>query len=82
MDKKSENYLLGKMIIEAGVKLDEGIASLLKFQVKALNELLKNESPIDEIHKANILLRDIIIALNITEEKIRTGILLCEKDDR
>lgn len=72
---------MGKKIIEAGIKLDEGIADLLKFQVRALKELVKNESPIDEIHKANILLRDIILALNITEEKIRSGILLCEKDD-
>jgi hypothetical protein len=61
--------------------LDEGLADLLKFQVRTLKELVKSGSPIDEIQKANALLRDIIIALSLTEEKIRSGILLCEKDD-
>jgi phage terminase Nu1 subunit (DNA packaging protein) len=73
--------LIGRRIIEAGIKLDEGLADLLKFQVRTLKELVKSGSPIDEIQKANALLRDIIIALSLTEEKIRSGILLCEKDD-
>ena len=72
---------MGKKIIEVSINLDEGIADLLKFQVKILKDLVKNESPIDEIQKANTLLRNIITALNITEEKIKTGISLCEKYD-
>lgn len=76
-----EQYLIGIKIIEAGIKLDEGLADLLKFQVKSLKRLVKDESPIDEIQKANVLLRNIIIALNMTEEKIRSGISLCEDYD-
>lgn len=79
MDKKKDKYLMGKKMINVGIKLDEGLADLLKFQIKTLKKLVKNDYPIDEIQKANTMLRNIIIALNITDEKIRNGLLLLEE---
>lgn len=70
---------MGEKIITAGISLDEGLAELLKLQIKSLKQLLKDDSPIDEIQKANSLLRNIIIGLNITDEKIRLGISLCKE---
>lgn len=81
MSKNMDKYLMGKKIIIAGINIDEGLAELLKFQIKSLKRLVKDNSPIDEIQKANSLLRNIIIALSISDEKIKLGIALCEEDE-
>ncbi|MEL7647500.1 MAG: hypothetical protein AAGU76_05375 [Sedimentibacter sp.] len=67
-------------MIYSGIKLDEGLAEILNFQIKCMKRSV-NDASIDDIQRANALLRNLIIALNITEEKVRMGIRLCEGDD-
>jgi hypothetical protein len=76
-EKNINNILLGKMIIENAINFEESLIEILRIEVKRLKQLLKNNSNLEELYKTNSLVRSVIMALTITDEKIRTGIDLC-----
>jgi hypothetical protein len=71
---KTENRLIGKKIIETAVNLDESLVEILRIEVKRLKQLAKSDNATDELLKTSNLIKTIIMALTITDEKIRTGI--------
>lgn len=78
MDEKViDNKLIGKKMIETAISLDESLVEILKVEIRGLKQLAKNNNAPEEMHKINNLIKNIIIALTITDEKIRTGIDLC-----
>lgn len=77
MNNKNIGKLIGKRLIEAAVNLDESLVEILKVEVKRLKQLAKNNNDIAELQRINNLIKNIILALTITDEKIRTGIDLC-----
>ena len=78
MDEKYvSNELIGKKMIENAVNLDESLAEILKVEVRRLKQLIKINTAPEELLRTNHLIKNIIIALTITDEKIKTGIDLC-----
>lgn len=65
--------MIGKKIIETASRLDESLAEILKVEVNRLKQLIKNKSSNDELLKTNTLIKNIIMALTVTEEKIKIG---------
>jgi hypothetical protein len=78
-DNKNEKYLGGKLILSA-LKLDESLAELLKIEVKWFKKFKMHNFDHDELKRMNTLLKNTIIALTLTEEKIRMGIELFNND--
>ncbi|HOJ09975.1 MAG TPA: hypothetical protein PK733_05215 [Clostridiales bacterium] len=68
---------IGKKIIENAVKLDESLVDILKIEVRRLKQSIKSNNNLDELQRTNNLIKNIIIALTITDERIQTGIDLC-----
>lgn len=78
MDEKNLcNDLIGKKMVETAVNLDEALVEILRVEVKRLKQLAKNNNAPEEMQKTSILIKNIIMALIITDEKIKTGIDLC-----
>jgi hypothetical protein len=75
-EKGINNNLIAKKMIEAAVSLDESLVEILRIEVKRLKQLLKGSSNIEELQRTNNLIKTIIMALTITDEKIKTGIEL------
>lgn len=71
------NKLVGEKLIKAAISLDESLVEILKVEVKRLKQLTKNDINLEELKKTNKLIKNIILALMITDEKVRTGINLC-----
>jgi hypothetical protein len=71
-----DNRLIARKMIETAIKFDESLVEILKVEVKRLKQLAKSNSnsDIEELQKTNRLIKNIIIALSITDEKIKTGI--------
>ena len=69
-----DNSLIGKKIIETAVNLDESLVEILRMEVKRMKQLAKSDIAANEFQKTNNIIRNIIIALLITDEKIKTGI--------
>ena len=82
IDQNINNASLGKSLILAAVDLDEAIAELLKLEIKRIKKLTKEASFLEEVHKTHILVRYIIMALIMTDEKINTGMILCNDEDQ
>lgn len=72
--KEMDNSLIGKKIIETAVNLDESLVEILRMEVKRMKQLAKSDIAANEFQKTNNIIRNIIIALLITDEKIKTGI--------
>lgn len=78
MDEKNLcNALIGKRMIETAVNLDESLVEILKVEVRRLKQLTKGNYAPEEMQRTNNLIKNIIMALTITDEKIKTGIDLC-----
>lgn len=69
-----DNTLLGKKMIETALNLDESLVELLKTEIRRLKLLTKNDNALEEIQKTNNLIKSIIIAITLTDEKIKTGL--------
>ncbi len=69
---------LGLKIIQTAVKIEESLAELLKFNVTKMKKLSrkKGDESIEEIFEINKVTRNIIIALTLTDERIRMGLEL------
>ncbi|MDD4503955.1 MAG: hypothetical protein PHS15_03895 [Clostridiaceae bacterium] len=76
-EKNSSNELIGRKMIETAVSLDESLIEILKIEIRRLKQLAKTNNAPEELHRTNNLIRNIIMALTITDEKIKTGIDLC-----
>lgn len=79
-DKNLCNKMIGRKMIENAINLDESLAEILKVEVKKLKQLAKTTNTPEELLRTNNLIKNIIIALTLTEEKIRMGIDLCFSD--
>ncbi len=75
---ESENYdeLVGKRMICNAVSLDESLSEILKVEAKRLKIAAKKELQIEELQKINRIIKNVIMALTITEDKLKTGIEL------
>lgn len=83
MNKKYDNpYYIGIEMIKAGVKLDEGFADLLKTEVKRMKKIMRESGSLEEIKRSQGFIKNIILALTLTDEKIKAGIDMCNKDFR
>jgi len=78
----SESQQIGKRMIESAVLLDENLAELLKVETKRIKKLINNNPSIDDLTKVNILIKNIIFAMNLTDEKIKNGIKLWELSEK
>ena len=76
----SKSQQTGTKIILTALKVEEALAELLKGETKKMKMTLGNEDCIEELKKINTLLKNTIIAMMMTEEKIRMGISFYEKD--
>lgn len=79
-EKNSSNELIGKKMLETAILLDESLVEILKVEVLRLKKSVKNNDTVQEMKKTNSLMRNIIMALLLTDEKIKTGMELCFGD--
>lgn len=79
-----ENFELGKQLIESAIKVDEALAELLKIEVRRMKKLVNSDSSssFEEFSNVNILVKNIIIAIMTTEDKIKTGLNLCKEFEK
>jgi len=77
-----DNESLGKMLIISAINMDEALADLLKIETRRLRQLSKGDVPFEEIRKTHSLVRSIIMSLTLTDEKIKTGLSLCNCKDQ
>jgi hypothetical protein len=73
-ENNCDNKIIGKKIIETAVNLDESLVELLKIEIRMLKQLTKSSDTFEELQKTNNLVRSIIIAIMLTDEKIKTGL--------
>lgn len=67
-------------MLETAIHLDESLAEILKVEVLRLKKLVKTNDAPQEIQRTNHLIKNVIMALLLTDEKIRTGMELCFSD--
>lgn len=77
MNNNNENAVLGKKLITAAVNLDEALAELLKVEIRRLKQLSKCDTHLEEFQKTINIVRSVVMALTLTEDKIKTGVSLC-----
>ncbi len=76
MDETNLNRSIGKKMIETAINLDESLVELLKIEVKRLKQLTKSENTLEELQRSNKLIKNIIMTLTITDERIKTALEL------
>ncbi len=81
-DSSMNNTSLGKTLILAAINLDEALAELLKLEIRRLKQLLREDSYLEEVQKTHNLIRYIIMALTLTDEKINTGMILYKDENQ
>lgn len=81
-DDRSDEVLLGKKIVETAIKMDESLADLLKIEIKRLRQIPTTTGDYEEMHHIMKLVRSIIIAITLTDEKIRNGLDLYRNSNR
>lgn len=72
--KEIDDSTIGKKIIETAINFDESLVEILKIEVKRVKQLLKNNYNPIELQKTSKLIKYIIMALIITDEKMKAGI--------
>lgn len=73
-ERSSQKKSTGEKMILSALSMDEALAELLKAEVKNLKKMLGKESFVAEAVQMNHLLKKIIAAMMMTEEKIAQGI--------
>jgi len=71
-------FQLSKRMIESAILMDEALAELLKVETKRMKKLISANSSADDLIKVNTLIKSIIYAMTLTDEKIKNGIELLE----
>ena len=72
--KEKDDSAIGKKIIQTAIDFDESLVEILKIEVKRVKQLLKNNCDPMELQKTSKLMKYIIMALIITDEKMKAGI--------
>ena len=72
--KEINNSLIGEKIIQNAINLDQALVEILKLEVKRMKKLAKTDDGLKELQKTNFLIKNIIIALTISDDKLQTGI--------
>lgn len=75
-----QSYELGKQLIVNAISIDETLNEILKLEIKKTKNTLSTQNELDGINSLTKTLRNVIIALTLTEEKIKTGMSLCNFD--
>lgn len=75
-ESDTSNKLIGKRIIDSAINLDEVLTEILKKEAKVLTVGTKGGASPEELLKINSLIRNIIMALTLTDDRIKTGINL------
>jgi hypothetical protein len=73
-DINTSNKLIGKRIIESALSLDEALTDILKKEAKVLKAGTKDGTNPEELLKIISLIRNIIMALTLTDYRLKTGI--------
>lgn len=71
---------IGKRLILDAIGIDEALADILKLQVKKARGALVLGNETNEMEELTKTLKNIIMALTLTEEKIETGVMLLNSD--
>jgi hypothetical protein len=69
-----KNKRIGIKILETAVRMDETLVDILKLEVKHLKQQVKNNTYFEDVQRTDKLIRNIILALTVTEERMRTGL--------
>ena len=72
--KEINKSLIGEKIIQNAINLDQALVEILKLEVKRMKKLAKTDDGLKELQKTNFLIKNIIIALTISDDKLQTGI--------
>ena len=78
----SQNYDIGKQLIVNAIKIDETLNEILRLEIRKVKKALNTDHEVDSINALSKTLRNVIIALTLTEEKIKTGMILCNVDSK
>lgn len=73
-----DSVKIGEKLILSALKMDEAFADMLKLEVIKMKKLIKSEYSIKDLQQSNELIKRIIFAMTITDDKIRQGIQLCK----
>lgn len=76
----TSNKLIGIEIIENAISIDEALISILKIELKQLKKYKENETNEENLRRTIHLIRNIIIALTLTDDKLKLGIELYNND--
>jgi len=79
-NKKNDIRIIALKMLKAAVDIDESLVKILKSQIKRLGQMAKGKTDVEELQKINALIKNIIIALCLAEEKIKTGMELYLSD--
>ena len=72
----AQSYDIGKQLIINAIKIDETLNEILKLEIRKVRKALNTDNEVDSINALSKTLRNVIIALTLTEEKIKTGMSL------
>ena len=76
----AQSYDIGKQLIINAIKIDETLNEILKLEIRKVRKALNTDNEVDSINALSKTLRNVIIALTLTEEKIKTGMYLWNTD--
>lgn len=77
-----QSYDIGKQLIVNAISIDETLNEILKLEIKKVKNALNTQYEVDSIDALTKTLRNVIIALTLTEEKIKTGMILWNTDNK
>lgn len=75
-DSPDSNRLIGIKIIESAIALDDALVEILIKESKILKVGTKNGISPEDLSRINTLIRNIIMVLTLTDDRIKTGINL------
>lgn len=80
-DNNISNRLIAKKMIDTAINLDGVLVEILRIEVKKLKQFEQKDNAIEELQRTNNLIKNVIMALTLSDEKIRTGIDLYHMSD-
>jgi hypothetical protein len=78
----TQSYDIGKQLIINAIKIDETLNEILKLEIRKVRKSLNTDNEVDSINALSKTLRNVIIALTLTEEKIKTGMSFWNTDSK
>lgn len=75
---KGNKYLdqkaLGKKIVLSAIKIEESLAVLLRSEAKVLRKCCLNRVEVDDIKRANRMIKYVLFTLTIIDDRIEKGL--------